>query len=54
MKTKQKKKIFNPFEGKNRDKVWEEIRTEKHSLTPEEAMRRMKEGTEMQRKITGN
>jgi hypothetical protein len=39
---KQDKKIFNPFEGRNREQVWKEIREQALPITREEALREMK------------
>lgn len=43
MATKQNNKIFNPFEGRDREEVWEEIRKYATPTTREEAMRIMTE-----------
>lgn len=36
-------KIFNPFEGRDREAVWKEIREQAKPITREEAVRKMKE-----------
>jgi hypothetical protein len=43
-------KIFNPFEGRDREQVWKEIRENARPITREEAFRRMKEASEAQKK----
>lgn len=40
---KEPKKIFNPFEGRDRDQVWKEIREHGIPTTREEAFRQMRE-----------
>lgn len=40
---KLEKKIFNPFEGKEREQVWNEVRENARPSTREEAFRKMKE-----------
>jgi hypothetical protein len=44
------KKIFNPFEGRDREEVWKEIREKAHPTTREEALRKMKELSERKKK----
>jgi hypothetical protein len=40
---KKENKIFNPFEGRDRDQVWKEISEQGVPTTREEAFRKMRE-----------
>ncbi len=44
------KKIFNPFEGKDRGEVWHEVRKNAQRATREEALRKMKELADQKKK----
>jgi len=37
-----KKKIFNPFDGRNQEEVWDEIRRKSKPISREDALRRIK------------
>ena len=37
------KKVFNPFEGRDRDQVWKEIREQGVPTTRKEVFRKLKE-----------
>jgi hypothetical protein len=45
-----KKKIFNPFEGRDREQVWKEIREKAQPVSKDEAIRKMKEASIKQQK----
>ena len=47
---KPEKKIFNPFEGKDREEVWKEVREKAQPTTREEALRKMKELADQKKK----
>lgn len=50
MSAKQDKKLFNPFEGRDREEVWKEIREQARPTTREEALRKIKELSERKKK----
>lgn len=43
------KKIFNPFEGRNKEEVWQEIRKAAKSIPREEALRRIAEAVKKEK-----
>ncbi len=47
---KLEKKIFNPFEGRDREQVWNEVRENARPATREEALRKMKELADQKKK----
>lgn len=49
MSVKQNKKLFNPFEGRDREEVWKEIREQARPTTREEALRKIEELSEQKR-----
>ncbi len=45
-------KLFNPFEGRNKEDVWLEIRNRSQRITRDQALKRIRDSTNNQAKST--